>query len=149
MRALVQRVLSASVTVESQVAGKIGAGLLVYVGVAATDTQEHAAYLESKILNLRVFADAEGKINRSVLDTRGELLLISAFSLYADARKGRRPSFSQAAPPELADQLFSDLVERISASGLRVETGRFRAHMHVASVNDGPICVPLDSSRLF
>lgn len=149
MRAQVQRVRSARVEVADQIVGEIGPGLLVYVGVAADDTPADAGYIEEKILNLRIFPDDAGKLNRSVLDTRGDLLLVSAFSLCADARKGRRPSFTAAAPPELAEALFSNLVGSIANSGLHVATGRFRQHMHVLSVNDGPICIPLDSRRLF
>lgn len=149
MRATVQRVSEASVTVENTVAGRIGQGLLVYVGVASDDTAEDLDYLVDKIANLRVFNDADGKMNRSVLDIRGGILVISAFSLQGDARKGRRPSFDAAARPELAQTLYDQLCDRLAATGLHIARGVFRAHMDVASVNDGPICILLDSKRGF
>jgi D-aminoacyl-tRNA deacylase len=149
MRATVQRVSSASVTVEGRVVGRIGAGLLVYAGVASDDAEDDVRYLVDKIANLRIFRDADGKMNRSVLDVGGAVLVISAFALQADARKGRRPSFDAAAAPELAEALYNRLCEALAAAGLTVARGIFRAHMDVESINDGPICILLDSKRLF
>ena len=149
MRAAVQRVAHARVTVDNQVTGEIGRGLLVYVGVAGDDSTEDVAYLVDKISNLRIFNDDQGKMNLSVRDIGGGVLVISAFTLQADARKGRRPSFDAAAPPELANALYEQLCESLGATGLTVARGVFRAAMEVESVNVGPICVPLDSKRLF
>jgi len=149
MRAAVQRVSEASVTVEGRVVGAIRQGLLVYVGMAADDGEQDLAYMLDKIPNLRIFHDAAGKMNRSALDIGGGILVISAFALQADARRGRRPSFDAAAPPELAAALYDQLCDRLSKTGLAVERGIFRAHMDVASLNDGPICVLLDSKRTF
>jgi D-tyrosyl-tRNA(Tyr) deacylase len=149
MRATVQRVSEASVTVDGRIAGAIRQGLLVYVGVAPDDGPADVQYLLDKISNLRIFVDEAGKMNRSVQDIRGGVLVISAFALQADARKGRRPSFDAAARPELAQQLYERLCEELARIGLTVERGVFRAHMDVASVNDGPICILLDSKRAF
>lgn len=149
MRATVQRVSEASVTVDGAIVGSIGPGLLVYVGVGGDDAGDDVAYLLDKITNLRIFNDDAGKMNRSVLDIAGGLLVISAFALQADARKGRRPSFDAAARPELAQQLYDRLCRDLAATGLNVQRGVFRAHMDVASVNDGPICILLDSKRTF
>lgn len=131
------------------VAGEIGPGLLVYVGVAPTDNDTDVEYIADKIANLRIFPDPAGKMNVSVLATGGGVLVVSAFSLYADARQGRRPSFTASAAPEQAAPRIEQLVERLRGMGLTVQTGEFRAYMQVSSVNDGPICVPLDSARLF
>ena len=149
MRAAVQRVHEASVTVDGQVVGSVGQGLLVYAGVAADDAEADVQYTAEKIAGLRIFQDAEGKMNCSVTDVGGAVLVISAFTLQADARKGRRPSFDAAAGPDLALTLYERLCEALSAMGLTIARGVFRAHMEVASVNDGPICVLLDSKRLF
>jgi D-tyrosyl-tRNA(Tyr) deacylase len=149
MRATVQRVSQASVTVEGQVVGAVRQGLLVYLGVAADDGAEDVTYMIDKISNLRIFNDEAGKMNRSVLDIGGGVLVISAFALQADARKGRRPSFDAAARPELARDLYEQLCAALAATGLRVERGVFRAHMDVASINDGPITILLDSKRTF
>lgn len=149
MRAVVQRVNQASVTVDERVVGEISGGLLVYAAVAVDDGPDDVAYLVDKISNLRIFNDDEGKMNRSVADIGGGVLLISAFALQADARKGRRPSFDAAARPELAEALYTQLADAIAHTGLKVARGVFRAHMHVSSVNDGPICILLDSKRLF
>lgn len=149
MRAQVQRVLSALVRVDSEIVGQIGSGLLAYVASHAADAVGDIDYIADKIANLRIFPDDEGKMNRSVLDVGGGVLVISAFSLYADARKGRRPSFIDSAPPEVAAPQIERLCEKLRGLGVPVETGRFRAYMQVESVNDGPICVPLDSTRLF
>ena len=149
MRATVQRVSSARVIVEGSVTGEIGQGLLVYVGVAAADTPDDVLYLVDKIAHLRIFNDDEGKMNRSVVDVGGGVLVISAFALQGDARKGRRPSFDAAAPPELANALYERLCDDLATAGLAVARGVFRAAMLVESVNVGPICILLDSKRLF
>ncbi len=145
MKALIQRVSGASVSVADEEVGRIGWGLVVFLGVADGDTEKDAQYLMQKIINLRIFADGEGKFNRSALDIRGELLLISQFTLLADTRKGRRPSFVEAAPPAAAAKLFEYFVERVRATGLKVETGRFQQHMLVEIHNDGPVTIMLDS----
>ena len=146
MRALVQRVSQASVTVADETVGAIGAGLLVLLGFSAEDTHEDADYIVGKAINLRIFADEEGRFNRSALDVGAELLLVSQFTLYADTRRGRRPSFSSAAPPDKAEADFGRAVELFRQSGLRVETGVFQAHMMVHSTNDGPVTILLDSA---
>lgn len=145
MKALLQRVSSASVSVAGEEVGCIGAGLAVLVGVAQGDTEKDIDYLLSKIVNLRIFADEASKFNLSLLDVRGELLLVSQFTLLAETRHGRRPGFSEAAPPEEAERLFSVFVERARATGLGVATGRFQAHMQVDIHNDGPVTIMLDS----
>jgi D-tyrosyl-tRNA(Tyr) deacylase len=149
VRAVLQRVSRASVTVEGRVVGEIGGGLLALVGVAVGDGREDVDYLAGKIRDLRLFGDADGRMNRSVLDVGGAVLVVSQFTLVADVRKGRRPSFDGAAAPEAARPLCDLLVERLRAAGLRVETGEFQAHMAVALVNDGPVTVLLDSRRQF
>jgi len=149
MRAVVQRVARAAVRVEDQVVGQIGAGLLVLLGVGQGDQESDADYLAEKILNLRIFADAAGQMNRSVLDTRGDLLAVSQFTLYADTRRGRRPGYSAAAPPEEANRLYRHFVGRLRESGLRVEEGVFRAMMDVSLVNQGPVTILLDSAKTF
>lgn len=145
MRALLQRVTRASVTVGEETVGSIGPGLVVFLGVGAGDTEADARLLADKLLQLRIFADDAGKFNRSALDTRAGILVVSQFTLYADARKGRRPSFTEAAPPALAESLYNRIVELLRASGLSVATGRFAAHMRVELVNDGPVTIWLDS----
>ena len=147
MRALLQRVTQASVVVEGSVVGEIGAGLLILLGVAKPDTAADAAFLADKILHLRVFPDAEGKMNRSLLDIQGSLLVVSQFTLYGDCRKGRRPGFDAAAPAEQARALYESFVEIARRSGLRVETGVFQAHMEVALVNDGPVTLMLETGE--
>jgi len=149
MRAVVQRVRQARVTVDGETVGELAAGLLVYAGAAPDDTAADVTYLAEKIAHLRIFPDDEGKQNRSVLDTHGSVLLVSAFTVQADARKGRRPSFDGSACGEVARPLIDDLVAALRAQGLPVATGRFAAHMLVDAVNDGPICVLLDSRRTF
>ena len=146
MRALVQRVSQASVTVTDQTVGAINAGLLVLLGFSVDDTHEDADYIVGKVINLRIFADDEGRFNRSALDIGAELLLVSQFTLYADTRRGRRPSFSSAAPPDRAEADFARAVELFRQTGLRVETGLFQAHMMVHSTNDGPVTIILDSA---
>jgi len=147
MRALLQRVTQASVVVEGSVVGGIGAGLLILLGVAKPDTVAEAEFLADKILNLRIFPDAEGKMNRSLLDIQGSLLVVSQFTLYGDCRKGRRPGFDAAAPAEQARALYESFVEIARRSGLRVETGVFQAHMEVALVNDGPVTLMLETNQ--
>ena len=146
MRALVQRVSRASVSVGDETVGAIGAGLLVLIGFSAEDTDEDTSYIVGKTVNLRIFADDEGRFNRSALDVGAELLLVSQFTLYADTRRGRRPSFSSAAPPEQAEAAFDRAVELYRQSGLHVKTGVFQAHMMVHSTNDGPVTIMLDSA---
>lgn len=132
---------------EGQVAGSIGPGLLVFLGVGQGDTEEDAAYLAEKVANLRIFADAEGRFNLSALEVKGEALLVSQFTLYAETRKGRRPSFTGAAPPQEAEALFQRTVAMFQERGLQVETGRFQAHMRVSLVNDGPVTIMIDSAE--
>lgn len=145
MKALVQRVSQASVTVGGKVVGQIGRGLVVLVGVAAEDTEKDVSYLADKVAQLRIFADDAGKFNISALDSGGEMLLISQFTLLADTRKGRRPSFIEAAPPQQAESLFNLFVEHMRSTGLKVQTGRFQQHMLVEIHNDGPVTIMLDS----
>ncbi|HPK02758.1 MAG TPA: D-aminoacyl-tRNA deacylase [Candidatus Sumerlaeota bacterium] len=148
MRVLIQRVCRASVTVDGELIGAIRRGLLLLVGIGQEDAADDGAALApmaDKILNLRILADAEGRMNRSLLDAGGEILAVSQFTLHADCRRGRRPSFTAAAPPAIAARLFDDFVARLRASGLKVETGRFGAMMDVALVNDGPVTIWLDS----
>lgn len=149
MRAVVQRVSRAQVTVDGEVIGSIGAGLLVLLGVAKSDTQADADYLAGKILGLRIFEDPAGKMNLSLLDSGGAVLAVSQFTLYGDVRKGRRPSFDEAAPPQWANQLYEYFVAQVRKAGVRCETGRFQAMMHVELVNDGPVTILLDSRRVF
>jgi D-tyrosyl-tRNA(Tyr) deacylase len=149
MRAVVQRVSRARVTVNGETAGEIGLGLLVLLGVGQADTEADATYLAEKISGLRVFEDAQGKMNRSVQDVGGSVLAVSQFTLYGDVRRGKRPSFDGAAPPEKARQLYELFVERIRASGLKCETGRFQEMMKVELVNEGPVTILLDSGKTF
>jgi len=149
VKALLQRVTGASVSVASEVVGRIGQGLVVFVGVADGDTEKDARYLAQKIVNLRLFSDEAGRFNLSALDIKGELLVVSQFTLLADTRKGRRPSFIEAAPPAQAEELFERFVEQARATGLKVETGRFRQYMQVEIHNDGPVTILLDSREKF
>jgi len=149
VKALLQRVTEASVSVAGEVVGRIGRGLVVFVGVANEDTEKDAQYLAQKMVNLRIFADEEGKFNLSALDIKGEVLLVSQFTLLADTRKGRRPSFVEAASPPRAEELFNYFVEQASATGLKVETGRFQQYMQVEIHNDGPVTILLDSREKF
>jgi D-tyrosyl-tRNA(Tyr) deacylase len=149
VRAVVQRVARASVGVEDRTVAEIGPGLVVLLGVGVGDGDADAEYLADKVVNLRVFPDAAGVMNRSVLDLRGDVLVVSQFTLYGDARKGRRPSYIDAAPPEAANRLYRTFVERVRASGLRAEEGVFRATMDVALVNQGPVTILLDSRKQF
>ena len=145
MKALLQRVTKASVSVGGEVVGRIGRGLVVFVGVASGDTEKDAQYLAQKTVSLRIFSDEEGRFNLSALDIKGELLVVSQFTLLADTRKGRRPSFIEAAPPAQAEEIFERFVEQARATGLRVETGRFQQYMQVEIHNDGPVTILLDS----
>jgi len=147
MRVLVERVASASVTSEGTPAGRIGAGLLVYLGAAAGDTPIDAEILADKVRHLRIFGDAAGRMNLDVLQAGGAVLAISAFTLLADAQKGRRPSFDGAARPELAEPLYDRFCARLRELGVRVETGRFRTMMQVESVNDGPITILIEQGN--
>lgn len=149
MKALLQRVTEASVSVVGEIVGRIGQGLVVFVGVANGDTEKDAQYLAQKIVNLRIFSDEESKFNLSALDVKGELLLVSQFTLLADTKKGRRPSFSDAALPQQAERLFEYFVEQVHATGLKVETGRFQQYMHVEIHNDGPVTILLDRREKF
>jgi D-aminoacyl-tRNA deacylase len=149
MRAVVQRVSRAKVIVEGDVIGEIGRGCLVFLGVAAKDGEADADYLVEKILNLRIFEDAEDKMNLSLLDVEGGILVVSQFTLYGDTRRGRRPSFIDAAPPEQANRLYEYFVEETRRLVKRVETGRFQAMMDVELVNDGPVTIMLDSEKTF
>jgi D-tyrosyl-tRNA(Tyr) deacylase len=142
---LLQRVSSAAVTVDGTEVGRIGPGLCVLVGVATSDGEKDIDYLVSKLVGLRIFADSTGKFNLSLLDIKGEMLLVSQFTLMADALHGRRPGFTDAAQPEVAERLFKLFVEKARASGVSVATGRFKAHMDVEIHNDGPVTVMLDS----
>jgi D-tyrosyl-tRNA(Tyr) deacylase len=149
MRAVVQRVTHAQVAIGEEIAGRIGSGLLVLLGIGKTDTQADADYLAAKIVGLRVFEDENGKMNLSLAETHGSVLAVSQFTLYGDVRKGKRPSFDEAAPPQLAKELYEHFVRKIREAGLACETGRFQAMMNVELVNDGPVTILLDSSRLF
>jgi D-aminoacyl-tRNA deacylase len=149
VRAVVQRVARCSVRVEAKTVGEIGPGLLVLLGIAKGDSEAGADYLAEKILGLRIFEDEAGKMNLSVQDKRGELLVVSQFTLYGDVRRGKRPSFDAAAPPEEAKRLYEYFVARIRAAGLRCETGVFQAMMDVELVNQGPVTILLDSEKTF
>ncbi len=149
MRAIIQRVKEAKVDVDGQTVGQIGEGVLVLLGAGKQDTSADADYLVDKILALRIFEDGDGKMNLSVTDTGGSLLVVSQFTLYGDCRKGRRPSFDKAAPPEVAEALYEEFVSKLRARGANVETGRFRAMMDVHLVNWGPVTLMLDSKKEF
>jgi D-tyrosyl-tRNA(Tyr) deacylase len=149
VKALLQRVTSASVSIAGEVVGRINQGLVVFIGVADEDTEKDAQYLAQKTVGLRIFADEQGKFNLSALDVNGELLVVSQFTLLADTRKGRRPSFISAAPPDLAEELFKRFIAAVRDSGLKVETGRFQQYMQVEIINDGPVTILLDSKDKF
>jgi len=149
MRAVIQRVLSASVTVETEVVGQIAQGFLVLLGISADDTQDDVVYLAAKVAGLRIFEDAAGKMNLSLVDVAGRLLVVSQFTLYGDCRKGRRPAFIDAARPEKAEPLYHSFLAELRGMGFTVETGRFQAQMAVSLVNDGPVTLLLDSRKQF
>ena len=149
MRAVVQRVSRAAVTVGSETVGAIGPGLMVLIGVSSEDTDRDLKYIADKVINLRVFDDENGVMNRSVLDTGGSILAVSQFTLYGDARGGRRPSYIRAARPEAANALYERLIASWREKGVTVETGRFRTEMMVSLVNDGPVTILLDSEKVF
>jgi D-tyrosyl-tRNA(Tyr) deacylase len=149
MRAVVQRVSRARVTVGREIVGEIGRGLLVLLGVGGGDTRADADYLADKTIGLRIFEDAGGKMNLSVAEVSGAVLVVSQFTLYGDARRGKRPSFDAAAPPEQARELYEYFVGKIRAAGLRSETGRFQEMMQVELVNEGPVTILLDSAKTF
>lgn len=145
MKAVVQRVTRSAVSVDDRTIGAIGKGLLVLLGVARKDTQNESRYLADKIVNLRIFEDEQGKMNRSLSDVGGAMLVVSQFTLLGDTRKGRRPSFTRAAAPEAADRLYRYFVDRCRTAGIAVETGQFQAHMAVSLVNDGPVTLIVES----
>jgi D-tyrosyl-tRNA(Tyr) deacylase len=149
VRAVVQRVSRAQVSVGEEVVGKIDAGLLVLLGVSKDDSSVDAEYLATKVVGLRIFEDENGKMNRSVVEMGGAVLAVSQFTLYGDVRKGKRPSFDDAAPPQVANQLYEDFVQKVRDAGVRCETGRFQSMMQVELVNDGPVTILLDSKRTF
>ena len=149
MRAVVQRVLKAGVTVAGEEVGSIGKGYLVLLGVEEHDTQEDALYIAEKIVGLRIFEDLEEKMNLSLLDVGGSMLIVSQFTLLGDCRKGRRPSFAHAAHPDLAEALYTEVAEVVKSRGINVATGRFRTHMEVSLVNDGPVTMLIDSKKTF
>ena len=147
MKALVQRVSRASVNVNNDIVGEIDQGLVVFLGVAQGDSKEDASYLANKVVNLRIFADEASKFALSALETKGDILVVSQFTLLADTRKGRRPSFTEAAPPEMANELYEFFVEQVRATGLKVETGLFQEHMLVEVHNNGPVTILLESKN--
>ena len=149
VKILLQRVIGASVSVADEVVGRIGRGLVVLVGVANEDTEKDAHYLAQKTVSLRIFSDEAGRFNLSAQDIKGELLVVSQFTLLADTKKGRRPNFVEAAPPAQAERLFERFVAETRASGLKVETGRFQQYMQVEIHNDGPVTILLDSQEKF
>jgi D-tyrosyl-tRNA(Tyr) deacylase len=149
MRAVIQRVSRAKVTVEGRVAGEIETGLLVLLGVGGEDDESDAAYLADKTAHLRIFEDDAGKMNLSLTDIGGSALVVSQFTLFGDVRRGRRPSFDDAAAPTLADELYQQYTEKLRAQGIRVETGVFQAMMRVELANEGPVTILLDSKKLF
>ncbi len=149
MRAIVQRVAEAWVEVEGKRVAQIGQGILVLLGVGREDTENDARYLAQKVAHLRLFEDAEGKLNRSVLEVGGSALVVSNFTLYGDCRKGRRPSFANSAPPEIAEHLYYRFCEFLASEGVPVHMGVFQAHMHVGLINDGPVTLLLDSRKSF
>ena len=145
MRVVIQRVTEARVTVADKIVGQIGAGLCVFLGVGASDDEANGSYLTDKIIHLRIFEDEQGKMNRSVIDVRGEILVVSQFTLYGDAKTGNRPSFSGAAPPAQAQPLYDYFISRLQASGLKISSGQFQARMVVSLINDGPVTLILES----
>lgn len=149
MRAVIQRVTSASVTVAGELVSEIGEGLLIFLGIAHDDTAAELDYIANKVINLRIFEDSEGKMNRSLLDTGGAALVVSQFTLYGDCRKGRRPSFIEAARPEQAKALYEQFIDVLASRNIRTQGGTFQAMMDVQLVNDGPVTILLDSRKQF
>lgn len=149
MRAIVQRVDYASVKVERKIVGEINQGLLVFLGVGVNDNEEDLDYMVDKILGLRIFEDKQGKMNLSLKDVEGELLVVSQFTLYGDVRRGKRPSFTDSAGPDLAKELYEKFIEKCKGENLKVETGIFGAHMDVKLQNDGPVTILIDSDKIF
>ncbi len=149
MRALIQRVTQAKVEVNQEIISEIGSGLLVYLGVSCEDNHQDAGYIADKISNLRIFSDKKDKLNLSVEDIKGQVLIVSQFTLLGDCRKGRRPSFTQAASPESALELYEKVIELVRSRSIEVASGKFRADMKIFSVNDGPVTLLIDSKRLF
>ncbi len=149
MRAVVQRVTSSEVSVDKEVTGSIKKGLMVLLGVAEEDTKKDIDYMVDKIVNLRIFEDEDEKMNLSLKDVNGELLVVSQFTLFGDCRKGRRPGFTGAANPDIADEYYLEFVEKAKNMGINVQTGRFRSHMMVELVNDGPVTLLIDSKKTF
>lgn len=149
MRAVIQRVSRASVTVDSEVTGSIQSGLLVLLGIHKDDTAKEVQWLTEKIINLRIFEDENGKMNHSLIDTKGAMLVVSQFTLYGDCRKGRRPGYSTAALPDKAKALYQIFIDTVKQKGVTTASGKFQAHMDVELVNDGPVTLLLDSSKLF
>ena len=149
MRAVVQRVTESNVTVDGETVGAVGPGLMVLIGVSAEDTDKDLKYITDKVMNLRIFDDENGVMNRSVLDAGGSILAVSQFTLYGDARGGRRPSYIRAAKPEMANALYEQAVAAWRSQGIHVETGRFRTEMKVSLINDGPVTILLDSEKVF
>ncbi len=145
MKALIQRTLEASVSVEGAIVGKIGAGLLVLLGAGVGDSQADLEYVFNKLIHLRIFEDENGKMNLSLMDVKGELLIVSQFTLYADIRKGRRPSFNNAMKPDSAEKMYEDFIELAKAQGIQTQHGRFGADMKVALINDGPVTIMIES----
>ena len=149
MRAVVQRVKEAKIEVDRQIVGSIGKGLLVYLGVGKDDSEKAVEFIADKLVNLRIFADENDKMNLSVLDVQGAILLVSQFTLYGDCRKGRRPGFDLAGEPQTAEAIYENTIDAIRQKGSPVETGVFAAHMDVTSINDGPVMFLLDSKKTF
>ena len=149
MRAVVQRISEGKVVVDEKTTGEIKRGLLVYLGVGPQDTSQDVKYMADKLVNLRIFSDENDKMNLSLLDVAGELLLVSQFTLYGDCRKGRRPNFTEAGKPEVAEALYQELARECAALGVPVQQGVFQAHMEVHAVNDGPVTIMLDSKKCF
>jgi D-tyrosyl-tRNA(Tyr) deacylase len=144
MKALIQRVSKANVKVESSIAGEIDHGLLVFLGVTDNDTSEEVDFLVNKIVNLRIFNDNNDKMNLSLLDVKGEMLVVSQFTLYADCQRGRRPSYTQAAAPDYADKMYEEFISKINELGIEVKSGVFGAHMEVSLINDGPVTIMIE-----
>ena len=149
MRAVVQRVKKAGVEINTRITAAIGQGLVIFLGICSSDTQKDLSWMADKIIHLRIFADEQGKMNNSLADIKGEMLIVSQFTLYGDCRKGRRPGFSAAAPPEIAKPLYTEFIAEVRAQGIHVATGTFAADMTVTLINDGPVTLLLDSEKTF